>query len=169
VRAAAALLVAWPALSHAFPNNVSQVPNGQQLSCGLCHPGGDSARVTVFGEQVRQTMSGTDAVWSAVYDADADCDGYTNGEELGDAAGTWRTGDPAPAVTPTNPNDGASHPDGEPNPSPCRDAAGAPAGPILADAPAELLGPAGCAETGSAWAAALLAMAALVSRRAARR
>ena len=49
-----------------------------------------------------------DVQWQAIYDRDADGDGYTNGEELGDPNGNWMLGDPSvagPVSHPAKAND----------------------------------------------------------------
>lgn len=66
----------------------SQLPNGNQNSCGTCHnnAGGGGAR-NAFGQSVSGPPN-----WSNLFKLDSDGDGYTNGVELGDPAGTWTSG-----------------------------------------------------------------------------
>ncbi len=78
----------------AFSVRQSQYPNG---NCDHCHliPGGVR---TEFGNQVGRTLSGGSVNWRALFRLDADGDGFTNGEELGDPAGTWMRGDADPRL-----------------------------------------------------------------------
>ncbi len=94
---------------------VDQVPNNQ-WECGLCHQGGiGGAPVNDFGQQVEDNLSSptrsADVDWQAIYDMDADGDGFTNGEELRDPNGEWSIGDADPEGEPTNPNDPESFPE----------------------------------------------------------
>ncbi len=94
---------------------VDQVPNNQ-WECGLCHQGGlGGAPLNDFGKQVEDNLSSpkrsADVDWQAIYDLDADGDGFTNGEELGDPNGDWSEGDPDPEREPTDPNDSGSFPE----------------------------------------------------------
>lgn len=121
----AATLIATPA--YAFPGRLDGIPNGTVLrtqwmttpgtQCTLCHtvtsPGTCAAAMTnpclndVFG--VPFQASG----WTpALAAADRDGDGFTNGQELQDPAGTWIAGDPAPGIVEhvTAPQDSAEHP-----------------------------------------------------------
>jgi hypothetical protein len=54
-----------------------------------------------FGHQVEETLTepgrNGDVQWDKIYHMDADGDGYTNGEELGDPNGDWEIGDPDPS------------------------------------------------------------------------
>ncbi len=105
------LLVAGAA--EARPWRVEQVPFGGEFWCTLCHRdfGGDERND--FGSQVEATLLiGGNVNWPAIFADDADGDGYTNGEELGDPHGLWRPGDPDPAVPK------ASHP-AHPEDVPC--------------------------------------------------
>jgi MYXO-CTERM domain-containing protein len=112
VLAATLLLVLVPERARAFPELAAQVPNvayatndvGESRPCITCHNnanGGDGCVASggmkpchnpfgaAFGAAGRQ--------WSAaVASGDADGDGFTNGQELQDAAGTWFPGLPAP-------------------------------------------------------------------------
>jgi dopamine beta-monooxygenase len=112
--------------AEARPQRPGQIPNGGVNSCANCHVSafGGGAR-NVFGQQVEAGFltsvgfSG-DVIWGPELAAlDADGDGFTNGEELGDPEGTWKIGDPAPgnADEVTRPWDPESHPP-EPEPEP---------------------------------------------------
>lgn len=106
--ALAAVVVALAAPSSARPEYVGGVPN---VNCASCHvnPAGGGARNT-FGADVEASMpfTGPDTnTWTTLFCVDSDGDGRTNGEELGDACGTWRIGDTNPEFTATNPGDEA--------------------------------------------------------------
>lgn len=90
---------------------VSEMPNGSKFGCNSCH---SSYGFTDFGRHVGQTLSGRgDVNWQAVYAADDDGDGYTNGEEFGDPNGLWQIGDPNPSTPAFNPGDPRSNPCGD--------------------------------------------------------
>ncbi|MFP4597502.1 MAG: MYXO-CTERM sorting domain-containing protein [Persicimonas sp.] len=118
-----ALSLGLTSVAEARSQRVEQVPNGGDFQCGICHtnsfPTGaaDGAR-NVFGEQVEQNLTGGGNVatqevdWQAIYDLDADEDGFTNGEELGDPEGQWQQGDePAADYEPSDPSDPDDTPD----------------------------------------------------------
>ena len=95
----------------------TQIPNNM-WSCGTCHtnPTGSGPR-NDFGKQVEDNLASpatsADVDWQAIYDKDADGDGFTNGEELGDPMGNWSPGDDNPdADDVTNPSDPSSKPSG---------------------------------------------------------
>lgn len=83
---------------------VSQIPNGSQASCIACHVSSFGGPRNPFGAQIEfsfLTVSGAagSVVWGpALAAADADLDGYTNGQELGDPTGAWRPGNPNPTL-----------------------------------------------------------------------
>lgn len=124
--ALAALILALPDTVEAREERSEQVPNGQKLDCNLCHTmGGGSAR-NPFGTQIEMMgLSGVGGIetqeveWAAIYNLDADGDGFTNGYELGDPDGVWVPTDNDPAVDPSLPGDvmsvpcpnGSVHPD----------------------------------------------------------
>lgn len=80
---------------------IDHIPNGNKFECNNCHfPGGEGGPLTPFGEQVKSFgMDSWKVDWSKLYNRDADNDGFTNGEELGDPNGEWRIGDPDPVVS----------------------------------------------------------------------
>ncbi|MEO1268218.1 MAG: hypothetical protein AAFX99_08975 [Myxococcota bacterium] len=82
----------------------SRIPNGNQFSCGLCHEGGiGGARRNLFGAQFEAMRPrGTPPDWSRLFDLDADGDGFTNGEEMGDPDGD---GTPIPGFVASQPSD----------------------------------------------------------------
>ncbi len=104
--------VATDAAAHPF--RVSQYPNGTTLNCDGCHifPGGPR---TLLGAQIEARLvppgSSGNVDWPAVAGLDADGDGFSNGQELGDPAGTWRPGDPPPPFQ-SNPNEPLEQPNG---------------------------------------------------------
>jgi hypothetical protein len=89
----------------ARPFRPGQIPNGFVNACANCHvnPAGGGPR-NAFGQLVEGeflTASGIsgNVIWNAALASqDSDGDGFTNGEELGDPAGAWRAGDPAPTT-----------------------------------------------------------------------
>jgi MYXO-CTERM domain-containing protein len=93
VVAVMALSMMIPVQADAFSGRIGYIPNG---ACDMCHvvPGGPR---TAFGQDVEQyTNRNQNPDWSELYDLDSDGDGYTNGEELGDAYGQWSRGDQNP-------------------------------------------------------------------------
>lgn len=70
---------------------VEQVPNGGVFRCLTCHDQQTGGPLNVFGTQVEDTLVGSGPTatvdWPAVAPLDADGDGRTNGEELGDPDG----------------------------------------------------------------------------------
>jgi hypothetical protein len=96
-----------------------QIPNGPVNSCSNCHmsPFGGDAR-NLFGQTVEANFlsavgEGGQVLWGPELAAlDADGDGFTNGEELGDPQGDWKAGDenPGDPEAVTKPWDAESHP-----------------------------------------------------------
>ena len=79
---------------------VQQIPNGAKFGCLNCHisSAGGGARNS-FGQLVEQKYldSQGNVKWGAALAAeDADKDGFTNGQELQDPAGTWKAGQANP-------------------------------------------------------------------------
>ena len=82
----------------AFGCRPALLPYGTTLGCGTCHfnPQGGGPR-NPFGFAMDQAADGCDEFWDEEFAAlDSDEDGRTNGEELQDALGAWRPGDPNP-------------------------------------------------------------------------
>lgn len=82
---------------------VSKIPNGSKFQCANCHidPAGGGSRNN-FGQAVetRVTVNGQENFWDVSLAAlDSDGDGKTNGQELGDPNGSWRTGQPDPGIS----------------------------------------------------------------------
>lgn len=101
----------------ARPFRPGQVPNGSVLGCATCHvsAGGGGPR-NAFGQQVEadflsQAGFAGDVLWGPELAAlDADGDGATNGEELGDPEGSWQAGDSNPEGEVFRPWDAESTP-----------------------------------------------------------
>ncbi|MEW5849097.1 MAG: hypothetical protein AB2A00_09790 [Myxococcota bacterium] len=111
--AALASLLVCPGLAWAFAVYPDRLPNGSVNTCLNCHQrntGGGP--LNPFGAAVRALPGGIPD-WSLLYDGDADEDGFSNGEELGDPCGEWSRGGPPPPFTTgiTLPGDDASVPD----------------------------------------------------------
>ncbi len=83
----------------ASPFRVTQIPNGSKFNCANCHvnPNGGGAR-NKFGQLVEVNLDNQGNVkWSAAMaTADSDGDGQSNGKELQDPTGAWRTNQPNP-------------------------------------------------------------------------
>jgi hypothetical protein len=116
-----ALSLGFASIAHARSQRVQQIPNGADFSCSACHvaafpTGAPDADRNAFGEQVEANLVGNGGIathevdWQAIYALDADGDGYTNGEELGDPDGDWAQGeDPPRSYDPSHPADASSH------------------------------------------------------------
>jgi len=97
-------LVLGASSSEARSFRVGQIPNGSQANCLSCHTSGFGGARNAFGTQIEfsfLTVSGAvgSVVWGPALAAlDADGDGYTNGEELGDPTGAWRPGNANPTL-----------------------------------------------------------------------
>jgi dopamine beta-monooxygenase len=98
---------------------VAQVPNGEAFNCATCHVDPSGGRVrNAFGKTIESGfLTASDATGSVVWgpdlaELDADGDGFTNGEELGDPDGVWKPGysNPGDPAALTNPGDAESHP-----------------------------------------------------------
>src|SRR5262245_56289591 len=101
-------LIAWSCLAlflgapavRARPCRVELIPNGAVAGCLNCHLSIFGAGRNSFGKAVEPLVGVGDcltAFWGPALAAlDSDGDGRTNGEELGDPAGTWRPHDPPP-------------------------------------------------------------------------
>lgn len=101
--AATLALVLAAAGADARPARVGQIPNGGVDRCANCHvnPAGGGPR-NAFGQQIGANFlteagfSGA-VVWGPELAAlDADGDGATNGQELGDPSGAWTVGEADP-------------------------------------------------------------------------
>lgn len=98
---AAALL--GTSVAHARPFRVNQVPNGGVNRCLTCHASGGlgfpSTERNPFGQMVEDrflSQSGNVLWGSELASLDADGDGLSNGAELLDPSGAWKSGDPNP-------------------------------------------------------------------------
>ncbi len=104
---------------------VATIPNGAAVGCIACHaaPNGGEGW-NVFGVDVLEAGGANpdanpddqndgyagEPVWSDVCDVDSDGDGYSNGEELGDADCAWVTGDANPGGAISNPGNETDFP-----------------------------------------------------------
>ena len=103
--AALLLIAGLVGQAEARPKRVNQLPNGAVLGCAGCHvdPNGGGPR-NDFGQMIEADfLTGAgfvgDVIWGPELAAlDADGDGATNGEELGDPEGAfdWQAGDDNP-------------------------------------------------------------------------
>jgi hypothetical protein len=95
---------------------VQQIPNGSENGCANCHnnPGGGGPRNAFGIDVLNQFLDNSGNVeWGpALANLDSDGDGFSNGEELQDPNGTWRTGQPAPGdpALVTNPGNASDFP-----------------------------------------------------------
>lgn len=97
-----------PSTASAFSSYTSKVPNGAQISCGLCHPGSNTQQLNTFALDFNAASSQWGPAFAAL---DSDGDGFTNGVELGDPAGIWALGQiPSSTTGITNAGDSASFP-----------------------------------------------------------
>lgn len=94
---------ALPSSGWAKSFRVNQLPNGPRFNCDLCHEPGNTGYVNPFGVQVLSHLKSGDVKWEEMWNLDADGDGYTNGQELGDPDGTWRIGMSHPSSTASHP------------------------------------------------------------------
>ncbi|HEY5911245.1 MAG TPA: immunoglobulin domain-containing protein, partial [Verrucomicrobiae bacterium] len=87
------------------PELVSRIPNGGSFSCATCHTAAPARNA--FGV----AFLNAGEIWGpGLAGEDSDGDGFSNGTELGDPAGTWTPGTQNPGGTITNPGDANSHP-----------------------------------------------------------
>ncbi|MEW6655089.1 MAG: T9SS type A sorting domain-containing protein [Bacteroidota bacterium] len=111
----AAIILMVTANTFAREFRVSQIPNGSKFGCLNCHVSSFGGSRNSFGQLVQTkylTVQG-DVVWGeAIAKEDADGDGVTNGQELQDPTGVWRSGQANPGISNnvTNPGDRNSKP-----------------------------------------------------------
>jgi hypothetical protein len=134
------------------PNGM-QIPIGATLNCDICHVDSVLGTLNPFGQEVSNSKADAQGVppeWALLRDGDADGDGQSNAQELGDPCGTWTQGQPAPRTTDiSNPGDPNST-SPNPNAPACNGAAGDDDDGGCALAPSLLADPA-------SWAALLVA------------
>lgn len=105
--------------AEARAQRVGQIPNGGVSGCANCHTSaaGGGPR-NIFGQMIQTSFlsaagfSGRVQWGPELAKMDADGDGFTNGQELGDPEGLWKAGDadPGEAAAVTLPGDLNSHP-----------------------------------------------------------
>jgi MYXO-CTERM domain-containing protein len=72
-----------------IPNSAAVAPN----SCAPCHLGGTPPTLNKFGEAVKPIdATPGETWWAKLATEDADGDGQTTGQELGDPCGSWTPG-----------------------------------------------------------------------------
>ena len=104
---AAALSTTAAAEARSF--RVNDVPNGTFFSCETCHGEPEARTFNDFGSSVGPHLEPTGpiqeahVIWETLCPRDADGDGKTNGEELGDPECVWRIGMANPGGNVTNP------------------------------------------------------------------
>lgn len=90
--------IAFAPAALAHNSYVNDIPNGSKFRCETCHLElGNYAQFNAFGNAFRTQIRLTDppstaAAWAAQFDLDADGDGQSNGEELGDPCGVFSNG-----------------------------------------------------------------------------
>jgi len=98
------LSCALAAPAQARDGRQNSVPHGSDFGCDICHTGAGNG-LNDFGFDSFQYTSGTTVNWGQLSQLDSDRDGYSNGEELGDPTGSWRTGQGDPAGEYSHPGD----------------------------------------------------------------
>jgi hypothetical protein len=110
----ALLIIVLTSNGSAYGSFVSQLPNGSKFNCLTCHTSQNGGSRNSFGKIVgSKYLSSGKVNWGSELAAlDSDNDGFSNGKELGDPNGTWKTGEPAPGVLAdiSNPGDASSKP-----------------------------------------------------------
>lgn len=88
--------IAIPCFVEGKAADIKNVPNGKKFSCALCHADGkkSSDNLTKFGKDYLANVKKWDAALSGLGDGS----GPSYGAKLGDPNGTWKKGDPDPAL-----------------------------------------------------------------------
>ena len=97
------LFLSLPNVAEARSNRVGQVPHGAAFGCDICHT--SAGGLTDFGFDSFTYTTNGNVSWADLAMKDSDGDGYSNGLELGDPNGSWRTGNAQPGGNYTDPND----------------------------------------------------------------
>jgi len=86
------------AVSFSSTYKLKQIPNGEQFACQNCHLTTTGRYLNSFGRDINDKfLNNGNVIWGPELAAlDSDGDGSTNGEELQDPEGKWKTGDKDP-------------------------------------------------------------------------
>lgn len=88
--------IALPGFVEGKATDIKNIPNGKKFSCALCHADGKKTaeNLTKFGKDYLANGK----KWNAVLAKLGDGSGPSYGAKLGDPNGTWKKGDPDPAL-----------------------------------------------------------------------
>lgn len=124
-----ALLLALAPRAWSRPERVTQIPAAPD-GCDTCHLAGGGSDLNVFGLEIERTLNAGMVDWPTVCPLDADGDGVSNGEELGDADCSWQLGDPVRTAV-SNPADAGAGVIAGDDEGGCRSASASDAGPLV--------------------------------------
>jgi len=100
----------------ARPFRVNELPNGSKHMCRNCHDDDNGKTFNDFGSAARSALDKTGPIqeahvhWDLLCPYDADDDGWTNGEELGDPDCVWTAGATPAKTAAYLPGHADSHP-----------------------------------------------------------